>query len=352
MADEHAASSPAEVDPFNGIEPTLQEFSEWRTTGKVGERFAPPAEKAEAAPADEPEETASEGEPESAGDSETPQHQEPKKPRTAAQRIAQLEAAIEQEWEKEEPDPVRVAQLNATIEKIRGRVERKTDPAPVAQQESKPQPQAQPQQYTRPKPSVDAKDDQGNPKYATYEDYVEDLADWKAEQREVAFRREFAQQEALKAFRSKLDEASARYENAEQVIVPTLQKLNEAPIHPQLKEVIGSSDVFADLGYVLGSEPGALEEFVSLAQRNPRAALAKVFEYEAAIREELAKPEQQRGKDGKFIAEKAPEKRETKAPKPPTPVSGGASRAFDVNDESLDADEWARKRNAQVSRRS
>lgn len=48
------------------------------------------------------------------------------------------------------------------------------------------------------------------------------------------------------------------------------------------------------------------------------------------------------------VIRQTPEKRQTQAPKPPTPVGGSSSRAFDVNDESLSEDEWMRKRNAQL----
>ena len=41
----------------------------------------------------------------------------------------------------------------------------------------------------------------------------------------------------------------------------------------------------------------------------------------------------------------------TSAPKPPSPVGGGSSRAFDVSDESLSADAWFHKRNADLARR-
>ena len=46
------------------------------------------------------------------------------------------------------------------------------------------------------------------------------------------------------------------------------------------------------------------------------------------------------------------EKKTTKAPKPPAPVGGSSSRAFDVSDESTSADEWFRRRNADLKRRS
>ena len=43
--------------------------------------------------------------------------------------------------------------------------------------------------------------------------------------------------------------------------------------------------------------------------------------------------------------------RKTSAPKPPSPVGGGSSRVWDVNDESGDATEWMHRRNADLKRR-
>lgn len=45
------------------------------------------------------------------------------------------------------------------------------------------------------------------------------------------------------------------------------------------------------------------------------------------------------------------EPKRTSAPKPPSPVSGGSSRVFDVSDETISADEWLKNRNASLQRR-
>lgn len=58
-----------------------------------------------------------------------PSHKASRPQRNAAQRIAQLELAIEIELSKEKPDAVRIAQLGSTIDKIRGGAERKANPA-------------------------------------------------------------------------------------------------------------------------------------------------------------------------------------------------------------------------------
>jgi len=314
-----AASSPAEVaDVFQGQQPTMAEYSQYRESGELPERFKP-AEPAESDPADAQEETEESEveETESASESETEEEaqEQPKKGSAAEKRIKQLLA------EKKE-------------------LERKLAASTPTQAEPSPAQASQP--ATRQKPTAEDKDDKGNPKYSTYEDFVEDLADWKAEQRQAQWEAKQAQQKALEALRVKLDESRARYEDADDVIIPAAKQINEAQIPQVVKEVFAGSDLFTDLCYVVGSDPDELSKFLSLANSNPRAAIAKVFEYERGIKDELGKTSE---------PEKAPEVKKTAAPKPPSPVGGASSRAFDVSDESLSADEWFRKRNEQISRR-
>jgi hypothetical protein len=335
------AESSAADDVFGGQQPTLDEYNSYRQSGELPERFKP-AEKAESATADAQEETeeSEAEEAESAGESETPeesQEQKPKKPQTAKERVAQLDAKIEELWNQDEPDTIKIAQLEATKEKIERRagIKRKTEVASVTPAQNAEEP------VTRAKPTAEDKDKDGNPKYTTYEDFVEDLADWKAEQRQAKWEAQQAQRKAQEALEAKLNESRARYEDADEVIFPAAQQINEAKIPQVVKEVFAGSDLFTDLCYVVGSDPDELNKFLSLANSNPRAAIAKVFEYERGIREELApKGEKQ-----------APEPKRTSAPKPPSPVSGASSRAFDVSDESLSPEEWMRKRNAQLSRK-
>lgn len=322
MDQTQAASSTAEVDVFQGQSPTMAEYDHYRLTGELSERFKP----AEKAATDTLEETAVEP----AGDEPEPESDPDE------------EVEAQEPPQKGSPAQKRILQLLAENKRLKEAAAAKTDVKPESSTaQAEPTPQA-----TRPKPTVDAKDKDGKPKYASYEDYIEDLADWKAEQQLARFKAEQAKQEALKSTQAKLDEARARYKDADEVIFPAAQAINDAKIPPVIKQVFADSDVFADLCYVVGSDADELTKFVSLAQTNPRAALAKVFEYERAIREELSSEGKEETK-----AEKAPEVKKTTAPKPPVPVGGGSSKAFDVNDESLSADEWRKKREKQLSQR-
>ena len=321
-----AASSPAETeDVFHGETPTLEEFNHYRSSGEVPARFKP-AEPAASATADAPEQTADPAEdesPEHAPESDPEKAQEPPaKPISPAEkRIKQLLA------EKKELERKLAAQAPTDVKP-------ESSTAPAAQQ--KPDPQ-----YTRPKPKPDGMSQDGKP-YETYEDYVEDLANWSGDQKVAQFQRQQAEQQAQSVVRQKIEDARTRYEDADETIFPTAKAIHDAQIPHVVKAVIEDSDVYVDLCYVAGSDPDELAKFIALAQSNPRAAIGKVFEYERGIKEALAK-------NGN--AETAPEKKRTQAPPPPTPVGGTSSRAFDVNDDSLSADEWFRKRNAQLDKR-
>jgi hypothetical protein len=328
MAETVAASSPAEVDVFRGEQPSLHEYSTYRQTGELPARLKP-AEPAESAPADTPEQTvvATEGdEPESVPDSDPDEAQEqPAKGSGAEKRIKQLLA------EKKE-------------------LQRRLDAAakPDVKTESSTAQQQSPQ-YAHAKPTADDKKPDGSPKYNDWDEYNEALIDWKAEQKIAQYKQEQVEQEARKALKVKLDDARSRYDDADDVIFPAAQTIHDAQIPLAVKEVFAQSDLFPDLCYVVGSDPEELQKFISLAQTNPRAALAKVFEYERGIKEELAKA-------GTTVAEpdsgKAPEPKRTNAPKPPSPVGGTSSRGFDVNDESISPDEWMRQMNERVARKS
>lgn len=314
-----AASSPAEVeDVFNGETPTLVEFNEYRQSGELPARFRSTDQNADSETADAQEET-EESESESSelvSESETEEAQE-QVPESTAKRIKDLLA------ERHE--------LRSKLAEAEKK-DAKPDSSPA-----KPEIPA-----TRTKPTADDKKSDGTPKFTTYEDFVEDLADWKAEQRIESAKRDQIQQDSLKALQNTMDDARTRYDDADEVIFPAAKAINEAKIPLAVKEVFAQSENFIDLCYVVGSDPAELKKFISLAQSNPRAAIGKVFEYERGIQEELSKPSEGKG---------APEKKQTTAPKPPSTVNGASSRAFDVSDESLSADEWARKRTEQIAKR-
>ena len=310
MVETPAASSPVEVeDPFKGETPTLAEFSKYRTDGELPERFKAdnPAVPAPAA---------------------TPKAED-------VEEEAALESAPDDTQELKPKTAKRIQQLLAKTKELERQLAEKKDAKPT---EPSTAPAVQSQQG---EPTPEDKKADGTPKFNTYEEYTKALARWEVRQELAEQKREQDQREANKALQGKLDEARERYDDADDVIFPTSKAINEAQIPPFVKDIFGQSDVFVDLCYVVGSDPKALADFISLAQTNPRAAIGKVYEYERGIKEELSKTRDDKGT--------APEPPKTKAPKPPSPVSGASSRAFDVSDESLSADEWARKRTKQLN---
>lgn len=315
-----AASSPVEAaDPFKGEQVSMSEFHKYRTDGELPERFKP-AEDAGSAPA----ETSKETETEIDGESETPK--------------------TEQEKAERKPKPTaeeRIAQLESTIEKIRkgaGLEKTQAESSPA-----KSEPAAQQPPPTRPKPTADDTNQDGTPKFSTYEDFVEDLADWKAEQREVKTKREQQQEAQVKSFNAKVEEARGRYENFDDVMQPAVDAIvNDAKVSPVVKQMLDDSDVLPDLMFTIGSDPAELAKFVKMAKENPGKAIRHIALTESLIAKEL---------EGKSAGEVPPAKPKTQAPKPPSPVGGASSRAFDVSDESLSAEEWARKRTKELQNR-
>jgi hypothetical protein len=313
------SSTADEVDVFNGQDPTMAEYDAYRKSGEVPARFQA-AQPADPAPADDPEETDPEGEdPEAAPDSDPEDDQEQVVPEKTAKRIKDLLAE---------------------------RHELRTKLAAVEKKDVPPAPSAAQPQYAFPKPTIDDKNADGTPKYGVYEDFTEALGRWAAKEERTSWEREQAEKQAVEALKATLDEARSRYEDADEVIFPAGEAIRTARIPLAVKEVFAQSDNFIDLCYVVGSDPKELESFIALAQKNPRAAIGKVFEYERGIAEEMAKP---RDASGKFAAS---EPNRTRAPKPPSPVGGSSSRAFDVSDDSLSPEEWMRKRNAQVAQKA
>ncbi len=329
-----AESSPAPVAPVMEVDRgplvnlTSEQRAEFRKTGNLPE--AP--KKTEEAATSGTEETPASGaksddEAKTAGDAESPkttqenQRQQPKPKPSAEDRIAQLES---------------------TIEKIRKGAG--LDKTPKAESSTAPveQPQAQQPQYTRPKPTVEDKDKDGNPKYATYEDFVEELSDWKAEQRWAAAQREQAQQAQAREFQAKLDAAKSRYKDFEEMI-PKFNAM-AAEASPVVRVMLNESEVLPDLLYTIASDPKELDSFRQMAKENPGKALRYIALTESLIREELeskAKP----------AAEKTPAKPQTNAPRPPSEVGGRATTPGDELESAAKANDF-RAFKAEANRRA
>jgi hypothetical protein len=314
-----AASSPVEAtDPFNGQSPTLHEFNSYRNTGEVPARFAP-AEEAEPAPATE--EPAEGEEPENA-------------PETAPEDDQEMPEGIGNKARR------RFEKLLAENKALKAAQQAKPDATTVPS----PAPQAAQIAPTRPEPAVNDTNEDGTLKYADYSDYVKALGRWSAEQTlHEAHQREVQQKQIIQVQES-VEDARKRYGSEfDSVIEPTAAAImGDKTIPIQVKQMLSESDVLPELVYTIGTDQKTMKELERLSRVNPSQAIRYIATLEAGIRLELASEPN---------ADATPEPKKTNAPKPPTPVNGASSRAFDVSDESLSADDWARKRNQQLSSR-
>lgn len=315
-------ATPTEApDVFKGESPTLAEFNKYREEGVVAERFKT-AEEAAPAPAIT--------EPEIEGESETPPQQEKteRKPKlTAAERIEEIRTKAEK--------TIRDIRRGAGLPDEEVAASSPAKPEPVVRQEPPP---------TRIKPTPEGNGPDGKP-YETYEDFVEDLADWRSEQREAKNKREVAMQAQAESLQTKIGEARERYENFDQVTKPFVDEfVADQKIAQAVKSMVDDSEVFADLAFVLAGD----DKFLEMARNQPGKALRHIAKVEGLIEAELANAATTaRGEDGKFVS---PVKPTPKAPKPPSTVGGASAKAFDVSDDSLSPEEWMRQRNQQVAR--
>lgn len=321
MADETAVleSSPVEMDVSRGplVDITPEQRAEFRKTGNL-----PKPE--EAASSSEPTPVKVEAEP--AGDSEPPEPKQelPKaKPKqTAEERIAQLEATIEK------------------IKKGKGIETPKAESSPA-----KPEPKPVPQQASRPKPTVEDKTEDGKPKYETYEDYIEDLADWKTEQKWSAKEQQERTNAAATALNAKIEEGRTRYENLDDVIVPAANEIyNDAAISPVIKQMIADSDLIVDLVYTIANDPAEYAKFVKMAKETPGKAIRYIALTESLISQELD------GKTAAKIEVEPPAKPKTQAPKPPSEAGGRAAAPPDALESAAKANDF-RSFKAEATRR-
>ena len=303
------------------VDITSDQRAEFRRTGELPKQDPPKKQEEAAASSD----AKPKGEAKPAGESETPKTQEniERKPKQTAEE--------------------RIAQLESTIEKIRKGAGIKETLAAAESSTAKPEPAPQPQ-YTRPKPAIDGKGPDGKP-YATYEDYIEDLTDWKTEQTDAKNQRVAAEQAQSKEFWSKVNESRTRYENFDEVVQPTATAINtDAKIPAAIKQLLNESEVLPDILFTLGSDPAELAKFVKMAKETPGNAIRYIALTESLIAEEL---------EGKATpkAEETPAKPKTQAPKPPSEVGGRAAAPPDALESAAKTNDF-RSFKAEANRRA
>jgi len=320
-------------------------------TNKPAEKPAgdKPAEKA-TAPAETPEAESAEETPEQAEERES-REEASAAAGTLAKRRAKIQASIDKDIQRKtnarldaEAEEARLQELRRQRQELEAAgtpAEReKTREAPAAAKETDAAPAG------RPEPKLDAVDDKGNAKYATYEDYLSDHAVWSKEEAILAARQLIDQErhadrarierestdrvvnERLAAYNDKLEafkkthaDFDAAFEDAKEAVQDALVALG-----PNALKVIDGYTVFdaengPALAYHLLKKPDELKAIASLAPPQQLVALARL---EERIRPAGAK------RNGPSAAVT-----ETKAPEPIRPVgSGPTATTVSPDDES------------------
>jgi hypothetical protein len=200
------------------------------------------------------------------------------------------------------------------------------------------QPDVETKSDDRPKP--EDLDDKGNPKYATYEDFVEALTDWKTDknlqkrqqeaERTKAEQAETAKLEAMwNAHQERLKEAYERYDDFEEMA----ERVSKTPIDAAISNAIIELENGPDVLYHLAKNPKLV---TSLSKMSDTRAVAEIGRISAMLEE----PEQEEAA--------IPVKRA--GPAPIRPVGGNATKSSLPLDE-LDYQTYRRVRDQQEKQR-
>lgn len=307
-----APQTPAQVTPVS-VPTDPEAYAKWRQTGELPE---PKPSKEDSAPSKSVK---------TAPDSDTGKRQD---------KSADKPADRNADTRKEE--------LNREIrDLIAKRDELKQEVSGKGKQDVKAEPSPAPPEDSNKRPVKPKQDDFDTwEKYEAAQDkYLEDLADWKAEQKFQEHEQKRRQEATTQEMQNRLDEAKTRYgAEAEPKIVSTAKAVfDDQGIAPAIKAAVGRSDVIVDALYVMGSDEKELSEFVKLSKSDPLEALRKWFTVEALVKQELGKATNgngaspPRGLDGKFQSEKSekPPVKAREAPPPPTEVNPNGSPTGD-----------------------
>lgn len=307
LAESSTATPVMEVERGPLVNLTSDERAEFRRTGELPE---PPKKDEEPAPSIT----------EHAGEAESPKKTQEKSDKGRAPGAEKRIGEVISENKR----------LKAELEDL------KKPKAEAPKTETAPPPKVEPPQAGRKKPTAEDKDKDGKPRYSTYEDFVEDLADWKAEQRWSNSQREQAAQQQTREFQSKVEEARGRYKDFDEVIKPAVAAIHgDQQISPAVKAMLNDSEVLSDLLYTIGSDAKELAAFTKMAKTEPGKALRYIALTESLIREEL-----ESGKGEKKPAAKPPEKQKTAAPAPPSEVGGRAAAPGDELQDAAKANDF------------
>jgi hypothetical protein len=329
----------AETDPFNGIEPSFEEFSSYRETGKVPERFAATAE---------PKKEEVKAPPAAPGEAKTAEGQEPSP--EEQEKLAQ-ERDESGKFKAKEKEPLFTADQQKAFDKAFARREaklrREFEEQIAAVKSSTTQGTAPAKEPTKEAASSEPAPPE-LPDITTFQgtteefqkltkEYPAKLAAYLEAKRHI--------EESNKSLQKKLADSEAKvlqkHPEFKQQFAELIEdvKSGEEPALPQhvLKAIAEDADDPHAITFYLATNR---EEYRRFAELNPVQAIKEVLRLEMKFQKEASAPAQE------------VKPRQTSAPAPPEPVTARlTAKAFDANDESLSADEWAVKRWEQVRKR-
>lgn len=241
------------------------------------------------------------------------------------------EAPRQQEKPKSEPKPRQTAEER--IAEIREKAERTIEQIRAGAGLNKPKAETPAPAKSEPvsaKPTPEDKNADGTDKFATHEEYIEALVDWKSEQRESAKSEKLQKDAADKALNEKLEDGRTRYADLDDVIQTAAKEIYEDKDIPGVvKAMMNDSDVTVDLLYTLGSDKEGFAKFLKMAKNDPGKAIRYIALTESLIAQELESKTAP-------ATEEAPAKPRTQAPKPPAEAGGRASTPPDTMQAALE----------------
>lgn len=186
----------------------------------------------------------------------------------------------------------------------------------------------------REQPSKARSDDQGGDKkplvtdFDTYEEYIEAIADWKAEQRIQAAEAKRTTESAESAFKQRFAEGRKKFADFDRVVT------DDVEITGAMTAAIKETDDPAGVIYFLGKNPDEADRIASLSPAKQTLEIGK-------IEDRIARQAKQRQGAGNETS-----RRTSRAPEPIKPVrAGGRGAPAKAIEEIDDVDEFIRRRN-------
>lgn len=234
------------------------------------------------------------------------------------------EVVAEPEVKPESKNPKRLGygELRKRVQELEGELAARTT-APKAPPAEEPKAKAE---KLPPKPTTADKNEDGTPKYKTWEEYNEDLIDWKAEQKLADWRKgeEKAKQEATQAeknttllntWNERAEKAAEKYADFEEVALDP-KKGPGAAIQPGsvVDAWILRSDMGPELLYHFGKNRNELKR---IGQMDPLDATRELTKLEIKLSGEPSK------------TPPTPEPKVTRTPRPASDIGGRGTVAVD-----------------------